>query len=200
MKNIFEIMKEYGLEVPEDKQKDFEKAVLENYKTVADYNTQAGKLKAANDTIIANDTAIGELKKQLEGFKDVDVTGLNETISNLEKEKQTMKEEYEKSISDRDFNDLLKESIASANGKNVKAITALLEVDELKASKNQKEDIANAIKALTEAEDSKMLFGTSEPEAAGRLDLTGRIGGGSVDALEASMRAAMGLEVKEGDK
>lgn len=200
MKNIFEIMKEYGLEVPEDKQKDFEKAVLENYKTVADYNTQAGKLKAANDTIIANDTAIGELKKQLEGFKDVDVTGLNDTITKLEKEKQTMKEEYEKSISDRDFNDLLKESIASANGKNVKAITALLEVDELKASKNQKEDIANAIKALTEAEDSKMLFGTSEPEAAGRLDITGRIGGGSVDALEASMRAAMGLEVKEGDK
>lgn len=28
MKNIFEIMKEYGLEVPEDKKKDFEKTVL----------------------------------------------------------------------------------------------------------------------------------------------------------------------------
>ncbi len=29
MKNIFEIMKEYGLEVPEDKRKEFEKSVLE---------------------------------------------------------------------------------------------------------------------------------------------------------------------------
>ncbi len=39
----FEIMKEYGLEVPADKQKDFEKAVLENYKTVTDYNNQTEK-------------------------------------------------------------------------------------------------------------------------------------------------------------
>ena len=31
MKNIFEIMKDYGLEVPEDKKYDFEKAVLEIY-------------------------------------------------------------------------------------------------------------------------------------------------------------------------
>ncbi len=43
MKNIFEIMKEYGLEVPEDKKKDFEKAVLENYKTMTDYDNQAKK-------------------------------------------------------------------------------------------------------------------------------------------------------------
>ena len=33
-------MKEYGLEVPAEKQKEFEKAVLENYKTVTDYDNQ----------------------------------------------------------------------------------------------------------------------------------------------------------------
>ena len=200
MKNIFEIMKEYGLEVPEDKQKDFEKSVLENYKTVADYDNQTGKLEAANETIKANDTAMAELKKQLEGFKDVDVTALNETISNLEKEKETMKADYEKSIADRDFNDLLKESITTAKGKNTKAITALLDVETLKASKNQKEDIANAIKVLTEAEDSKMLFGEAEPEVEGIIDLTGKVGGSKISALEASMYAAMGINTTEGDK
>ena len=41
MKNIFEIMKEFGLEIPEDKTKEFEKQVLENYKTVSDYNVQS---------------------------------------------------------------------------------------------------------------------------------------------------------------
>lgn len=135
-------------------------------------------LSAANETIKANDTAMAELKKQLEGFKDVDVTALNETISNLEKDKQTMKADYEKSIADRDFNDLVKESITTAKGKNVKAITALLDVETLKASKNQKEDIANAIKALTEAEDSKMLFGENAP-AAGTVNLTGTVGNGA---------------------
>ena len=83
MKNIFEIMKEYGLEVPEDKKTDFEKAVLENYKTVKDYEKQVEKLNEANDTIKANDTAMKDLEEKLKDFKDADVTGLNETIENL---------------------------------------------------------------------------------------------------------------------
>ena len=49
MKNIFEILKEYGLEVPEDKKKDFEKAVLENYKTVSDYEKQTEKVTSLTD-------------------------------------------------------------------------------------------------------------------------------------------------------
>ena len=77
MKNIFEILKEYGLEVPADKQKEFEKAVLENYKTVTDYDNQTQKLNTANETIKANDTAIKELQTKLDAFKDVDVSELN---------------------------------------------------------------------------------------------------------------------------
>ncbi|MBQ6807042.1 MAG: hypothetical protein IJO97_06400 [Lachnospiraceae bacterium] len=84
MKNIFEILKEYGLEVPEDKKKDFEKAVLENYKTVTDYDNQTEKLNKANETIKANDTAMNDLKKELEGFKDVDVTALNTQCPEME--------------------------------------------------------------------------------------------------------------------
>ena len=38
MENIFKIMKDFGIEMPEDKKADFEKSVLENYKTVNDYN------------------------------------------------------------------------------------------------------------------------------------------------------------------
>ena len=176
MKNIFEIMKEYGLEVPEDKKKDFEKTVLENYKTMTDYDNQTKKLDAANDTIKANDTAMKDLQDKLDGFKDVDVSGLNQRIK------------------DRDFNDLVKESIAAVNGKNPKAITALLDVETLKASKNQKEDIATALKALTEKEDSKMLFGEPEPNPVGTGYLIGRVrGGNSTSADEAAMRTAMGL-------
>lgn len=169
MKNIFEIMKEYGLEVPEDKKKDFEKAVLENYKTMTDYDNQTKKLDTANETIKANDTAMKDLQTKLDGFKDVDLSGLNQRIKDLETEKANIQKDYDAKIADRDFNDLVKESIASANGKNPRAITALLDVETLKASKNQKEDIAAALKALTEKEDSKMLFGETEdtPEDKG---------------------------------
>lgn len=194
MKNIFEIMKEYGLEVPEDKKKEFEKTVLENYKTMIDYDNQAKKLDAANETIKANDTAMKDLQDKLDGFKDVDVSGLNQRINDLETEKANIQKDYDAKIADRDFNDLVKENIAAANGKNAKAIMALLDVETLKASKNQKEDIAAALKALTEAEDSKMLFGAPEPNPVGTGNLIGQVrtGGGS-NADDAAMRAAMGL-------
>ena len=194
MKNIFEIMKEYGLEVPEDKKKEFEKTVLENYKTMTDYDNQAKKLDAANETIKANDTAMKDLQDKLDGFKDVDVSGLNQRINDLETEKANIQKDYDAKIADRDFNDLVKENIAAANGKNAKAIMALLDVETLKASKNQKEDIAAALKALTEAEDSKMLFGAPEPNPVGTGNLIGQVrtGGGS-NADYAAMRAAMGL-------
>ena len=193
MKNIFEIMKEYGLEVPDDNKKDFEKAVLENYKTVTDYDNQTKKLETADATIKANDTAIAELKKQLEGFKDVDVTALNQRITDLESEKENIKKEYDDKIADRDFNDILKDSIAVAKGKNAKAITALLDVETLKASKNQKEDVAAALKALTEAEDSKMLFGDPDPDVIGNGNPIGTVTKGGNQDGDAAMRAAMGL-------
>lgn len=204
MKNIFEIMKEYGLEVPEDKKKDFEKAVLDNYKTVTDYDNQSKKLDAANETIKANDTAMKDLQAKLDGFKDVDVSELNKRIKDLETEKANIKKEYDDKIADRDFNDILKESIASANGRNPKAITALLNVDTLKASKNQKEDIAAAIKVLTEAEDSKMLFGEPEPTPAGEGNPIGTVTKGGSQNSDAAMRAVMGLppvaETEQGGK
>lgn len=194
MKNIFEIMKEYGLEVPEDKKKDFEKAVLENYKTMTDYDNQTKKLDAANEMIKANDTAMKDLQTKLDGFKDVDVSGLNQRIKELETEKANIQKDYDAKIADRDFDDLVKESIAAVNGKNAKAITALLDVETLKASKNQKEDVAAALKALTEKEDSKMLFGEPEPKPAGTGNLIGQVrGGNGTNAEEAAMRAVMGL-------
>lgn len=195
MKNIFDIMKEFGIEVPEDHRKDFEKAVLENYKTVTDYEKQTDKLNKANETIKANDTAMKDLQTKLDEYKDVDVSALNQRISDLETEKGNIESDYQKKMSERDFNDLIKESIAAAHGKNVKAITALLDTETLMQSKNQKEDIAAAIKTLTEAEDSKMLFGDAI-EITGKGSPIGDVGGGKLtpeEKEEADCRAAMGL-------
>lgn len=192
MKNIFEIMKEYGIDMLEDKKKDFEKSVLENYKTVADYNKQVENLNKANDTIKSNDTAMKELRDKLDAFKDVDVTELKNTIAGLEKDKTRIEDEYKDKMAKRDFDDLIKDAITSAHGKNAKAITALLDVDTLMQSKNQKEDVAAAIKKLTEAEDSKMLFGEPEPQARGGGNPIGDIGDGShpntTDSISSALR------------
>lgn len=193
MKNIFEIMKEYGLEVPADKQKDFEKAVLENYKTVTDYNNQTEKLTAANEKIKASDAATKELKKKLEDFGDADVSALKQQITDLEEKKKKIETDYQGKLADRDFSDSLREGITAAKGRNAKAITALLDVDTLKKSKNQKEDIAAALKELSEAADSKMLFGEAEPQVQKQGNIIGAVSGGGVDVVDARMRAVMGL-------
>lgn len=191
MKNILTILKELGIEVPKEKESELDKAVAENYKTVSDYDNQKEKLDAANDTIKANDTAIKDLQAKLDGFKDVDVSGLKQRITDLETEKENIKKDYDAKIADRDFDDLVKESIAAVKGKNVKAITALLDVNALKASKNQKEDIASALKDLTEAEDSKMLFGEPDPKPAGTGNLIGQVQktpGQSTDTLKDALK------------
>lgn len=186
MKNIFEIAKEFGLEIPEDKKKDFEKAVLENYKTVADYEKQTEKVTSLTDQL---KTATDSLKE----FEGVDPKDLQEKITTLTQNLADKEKEYQDQLADRDFNDLVKGAIRESNGRNEKAIMALLDMENLKQSKNQKEDVAAALKALTEAEDSKMLFGKMEPVKLGPANPIGSfLNGGSGDS-DAAMRAAMGL-------
>lgn len=191
MENIFKIMKDFGIEMPEDKKADFEKSVLENYKTVNDYNKQVESLNKANETIKANDDAMKDLQTKLDAFKDVDVTELNKTIDDLKAENARIEKEYKDKEAQRDFDDLIKDAITGAHGKNAKAITALLDVDTLMQSKNQKEDIAAAIKKLTEAEDSKMLFGEPEAQAKGGGSPIGNIGDNSHPNTTDSISSAL---------
>jgi len=150
-------------------------------------------LKAASNKVSTHETTINELKKDLDGFKDVDVSGLTKKITELETELKNKDTTHAAELADREFNDLLKDSISSAKGKNAKAITALLDMEVLKTSKNQKEDVAAALKALTEAEDSKMLFGEAEASPIGTGNIIGEVKKSSGGAEDAAMRAAMGL-------
>lgn len=115
MENIFKIMKDFGIEMPEDKKADFEKSVLENYKTVNDYNKQVESLNKANKTIKANDDAMKDLQTKLDAFKDVDVTKLNKTIEDLKAEKARIENDYKDKEAKRDFDDLIKDAITGAH-------------------------------------------------------------------------------------
>lgn len=190
MKNIETILKEAGITLTEEQSSSITKAVDENYKPIADWQKQHDKVQNLTEQL---DTAKESLKK----FDGVDADGLKKQVEDLKKELEDKDAEYQEKIADRDFQDMLKDAIAGAKGKNAKAITALLDVDSLKASKNQKEDVEAALKKLTEAEDSKMLFG--EPEVhLGKGDPIGRVTHGSEND-DAEMRAIMGLPpVNEG--
>lgn len=192
---FLEILKAHGIEVPKDKSEALTKDVAENYKTVAEYEKVSGELDKANKTIAANDTAIKDLQGKLAEFKDVDVTKLNERIKTLETEKANIESDYKRQLEDRDFDDIIKDAITTAKGKNAKAIKALLNIDELKKSKNQKNDVAAAIKGLTEAEDSKMLFGESAPTGT-RKDVGGQVSGSGAGQQTDTLTGALAAHYK----
>ena len=166
MTNIENILKKH--EMADETREAIIAEIKENYKPVADWQKQKDKV----DSLTASLT---ETQEALKAFDGVNVEELNKKIEELNSQIAKNEEAYEAKIAERDFNDVLKSAILEANGRNAKAITALLDVDSLRASQNQKEDIAKALKALSEAEDSKMLFGVEEPAVVGNVSPIGTI-------------------------
>ena len=178
MKNIETILSEVeGIELTDEQKKSIVDGVNENYKTVNDWQKQVDKVNNLTQQL---STTKDELKK----FDGVDADGMKKQIADLEKKLKDADDELQTKLADRDFNDLVKDAIQKANGKNAKAITALLDLDTLKKSKNQEADVADAIKKLSEAEDSSMLFGESVVKSG--VDTAGSVSkaSGGLSAVE----------------
>lgn len=185
MINIYEIMKEFGLEIPEDKKAEFDKTWKENYRTKAEYD----KAVEQRD---AHKTSLDEVNERLKEFEGVDVAELKGQITKLQGDIKAKDDEYAAKETERVFNDTLTEAIKSAGGRSTKAIMALLNIDELKASKNQSEDIKKALDTMKESD--AYLFGANEPF----LNPVGATGGtGNAGDSLASVRAAMGLPAEK---
>lgn len=187
MKNIETILSEVGIELTDEQKKAIVDGVAENYKTINDWQKQVDKVSNLTQQLT---TTKDELKK----FDGVDAEGLKKQIADLEQKLKDADADYQTKLADRDFDDLIESEIRSHKGINAKAIRSLLDIDALKTSKNQKNDVASAIKKLTEAEDSKMLFGSAEPEKKGSGSPIGSVSKGSAEATAiAKARAVMGL-------
>lgn len=187
VKNIYEIMKEYGLEVPEDKKTDFDKAWKENYRTISDYDkavSQRDNYKASLD----------DVNTRLKEFEGVDVKDLQGQITKLQGDLKAKDDEYAAKEADRVFMDSVKEAVQAAGGRNEKAVIAMLNIDALKESKNQSDDIKKALEDVKKSDG--YLFGANEPI---NNPVGGTSGGGGADPGAddvAALRAAMGLPEK----
>jgi hypothetical protein len=148
-------------------------------KPFADYDSIKEQLQTAKDG--------------LKAFEGVDVKDLQGQISKLQGDLTAKEAEYQGKLADLAFEGVLKESITAAKGRNAKAITALLDVDALKASKNQTDDIKVALEALKK--DSGYLFDTEQtPPPYSPGTGTGGTGTG-MTGLDA-IRSAAGLNTK----
>lgn len=110
MQNIESIMKEFGLEIPADKQADFTKKVAENYLTKAEHDKKLGKLETDRDNWKSRaETA----ETTLNGFKDVDLDSVKKELDAWKEKAQNAEKEAQKQLYDRDFADALKSELES---------------------------------------------------------------------------------------
>lgn len=175
MKNIETILKELGIELTDEQKEKLKKEHNENYKTINEYEKQTEKIETLEKSVKETEETLKNTQEELKKFEGVDTKALNDEIEKLKQTITDNESSYKAKIEERDFNDRIEKAIAGKKGVNAKAIMALLDINALKESKNQEQDIENQLDALAKAENSKMLFGEPEPKNIGKGSSAGEV-------------------------
>lgn len=151
--------------------------------------------KAKQPLIVERDSLKDQLKTALKEFDGVDVKDLQGKIDSLNTELANKDKEYKDKIADMEFTSVLDTALSKSGAKNSKAVKALLDLDNLKTSKNQAEDIEKAIKDVKTEND--YMFKSDEPfknpvKNTGNTNI-------KPDSMSA-IRSAMGLGEPKEDK
>lgn len=119
-----------------------------------EHSRSIGTLKTENDNLRGQ---LQTAKDGLKAFEGVDVKDLQGQITKLQQDLADKDTAHQTELANLAFDRKIEEAITGAKGKNAKAIKALLDIETLKASKNQDADIKAAMDALQK--ESGYLFG-----------------------------------------
>ena len=109
MQNILDICKEFGLEIPADKQSDFNKKVAENYVTKAEHDKKLNRAESDRDTWKEKaETA----EETLKGFEGKDFDTITKERDEWKKKAEDAEKEYSAKEAEREKQELLKEAFA----------------------------------------------------------------------------------------
>lgn len=111
MKNIAEILASLGISVPEDKAGELTKLVGENYRTIADYQKQTGKLTKAEEDRDEYKTLLEEAQTTIKGFDGVDVAAMRQQLTDWQQKAADAQAEADRKLAERDFADALREKM-----------------------------------------------------------------------------------------
>ena len=153
MKNIIDICKEFGIEIPADTHAEFNKVVADNYKTIAEHEKKVNRL---TDDLNAEKKRADTAVETLKGFEGKDFEAITQERDKWKKDYEDTVAAHKKETEEREFSSVLETAITDSKGKNAKAIMALLDLDKLRSSRNQETDIKAALDSLRT--DSGYLF------------------------------------------
>lgn len=145
MKNIIDICKDFGIDIPADKHTDFLKAVAGEYKTNAEHQKKIDRLTADLD---AEKTARKTAEDTLKGFEGKDFEAITRERDEWKRKHEEAEANHRREAEEREFNEILSAAITEAKGRNAKAITANLDLDKLRTSRNLDKDIKTALDSM----------------------------------------------------
>lgn len=106
--DIFEMLKEAGVEIPADKKDAFNKEFRKTYKSEGEISKVTDKLEAERDNWKQKAEAAEETLKKFDG---VDLEGMKAEVDNWKTKAENAEKDYAAQIAKRDFEDALKEEI-----------------------------------------------------------------------------------------
>lgn len=95
------------------------------------------------------------------------VEGLNQTISQLQTDKTKLETDLNTKVSEINKEHAILDAIRDAKAINVKAVRALLDNEKITYENDELKGVSEQLTALASAEDSSMLFGTTQTVPSG---------------------------------
>ena len=126
---------------------------------------------------------LGALQKET---ADTDVEGLKQKITELETASKNAAKAHENEIKQLKIDNAVDAALLSAKARNSKAVKALLDLENAELDEDGTvKGLADQIKALQTAEDSKFMFGSATKLKGASFGESGDSGDGSAMTLEA---------------
>ena len=144
MKNIIDICKDFGLEIPAEKHAEFNRAVAENYKTIAEHEKKVNRL---SDDLAAEKKRADTAVETLKGFEGKDFDAITKERDEWKRKHDENQQKYQQEQEEREYNADLEAAATAAKCRDLKALTAHLDHESLRKSKNRKADMEAAITA-----------------------------------------------------
>ena len=130
-------------------------SIKNNFVPIARFNEVNEAKKNAENTVTT-------MTKQLDELKKVDAEGLKQQIETLQKQNKDAADKYAAELDTMRKNNAIESALTSAKAKNIKAVKALLAMDELSFEGDTLKGLDSQIKKLKEADDTKFLFEAEE--------------------------------------
>lgn len=105
MKNIEMILKEKGIEIPEDVKAEVMKEIAENYKTIAEFTKVTDKLTNM-------ETQVADATEALKKFEGLDPEAVKREVSDLQTKLAEQEKAFADKIAERDQNDALERELS----------------------------------------------------------------------------------------